>query len=113
MTKKSSDRHVGRRENIWFPWEEHEAMLKSMDAQKARNKSNFIRTAVHNYAALPIRRTERPWRSDIALKSRPVVPSAIILKGALMGARGEARRSGRSETSRHGVCRRSYGRRSS
>jgi hypothetical protein len=63
------------------------------------------------YKSTPIRRTERPWRSDIALKSRPVVPSAIILKGALMGARGEARRGGRSETSRHGVCRRSYGRR--
>lgn len=46
---KSSDRHQGRRENIWFPFEEHAAMLKSMEAIKETNKSLFIRSAVRNF----------------------------------------------------------------
>jgi len=44
---KEKDRHKGTRENIWFPWKEHEALLKGAAALKA-NKSEFIRTAVRN-----------------------------------------------------------------
>lgn len=40
------DRHIGTRENIWFPWEEHRKMLDAMAAIKETNKSNFIRSAV-------------------------------------------------------------------
>lgn len=46
---KEPDRHTGTRENIWFPWEEHEQMLKGMNAIHETNKSNFIRSAVHNF----------------------------------------------------------------
>lgn len=46
--KKNADRHTGTRENVWFPWKEHEAMLKGMAAIHEQNKSNFIRTAVRN-----------------------------------------------------------------
>lgn len=42
----TEDRHLGTRENVWFPWEEHRAMLEAMAAIKETNKSNFIRTAV-------------------------------------------------------------------
>lgn len=46
---KEEDRHLGKRENIWFPYDEHAAMLKAMDELKEPNKSNFIRTAVRNF----------------------------------------------------------------
>ena len=42
----TEDRHLGNRENVWFPWSEHKAMLEAMTAIKETNKSNFIRTAV-------------------------------------------------------------------
>lgn len=47
---KEDDRHIGTRENIWFPWAEHEAMLEAMALLKETNKSNFIRSAVKNFA---------------------------------------------------------------
>ena len=43
------DRHIGRRENIWFPIDEHTAMLAAMEMLKETNKSNFIRSAVRNF----------------------------------------------------------------
>ena len=46
---KQEDRHLGKRENIWFPFDEHAAMLKAMDALHEPNKSNFIRSAVRNF----------------------------------------------------------------
>ena len=46
---KEQDRHTGRRENVWFPWDEHEAMLAGMRAICERNKSVFIRSAVANF----------------------------------------------------------------
>ena len=46
---KHQDRHLGKRENIWFPFDEHAAMLKGMEAIKESNKSVFIRTAVRNF----------------------------------------------------------------
>ncbi len=46
---KEEDRHLGKRENIWFPYDEHAAMLKAMEELKEPNKSNFIRTAVRNF----------------------------------------------------------------
>jgi len=46
---KQNDRHLGRRENIWFPFDEHADMLKGMAALKETNKSVFIRTAVKNF----------------------------------------------------------------
>ena len=45
---KHEDRHVGKRENIWFPIDEHDKMLEAMTALKETNKSVFIRTAVRN-----------------------------------------------------------------
>lgn len=47
---KNDDRHVGRRENIWFPIDEHQTMTAAMEALKETNKSNFIRSAVRNFA---------------------------------------------------------------
>lgn len=47
---KEEDRHTGFRENIWFPWEEHEEMLEGMRLLKETNKSNFIRSAVRSFA---------------------------------------------------------------
>jgi len=46
---KEADRHVGKRENIWFPLDEHTTMLGAMEAIKETNKSTFIRSAVANY----------------------------------------------------------------
>lgn len=46
---KENDRHLGKRENIWFPLDEHTAMLKAMEELKEPNKSNFIRSAVRNF----------------------------------------------------------------
>ena len=46
---KEEDRHIGTRENVWFPYDEHAAMLKAMDELKETNKSNFIRSAVRNF----------------------------------------------------------------
>lgn len=46
---KEEDRHLGRRENIWFPYDEHAAMLTAMEKLKEPNKSNFIRSAVRNF----------------------------------------------------------------
>ena len=45
---KETDRHTGTRENVWFPWPEHEAMLKAMALLHETNKSNFIRSAVRS-----------------------------------------------------------------
>ena len=47
---KETDRHTGRRENVWFPFKEHAAMLRAMDKIKETNKSVFIRSAVANLA---------------------------------------------------------------
>lgn len=46
---KEHDRHTGKRENVWFPFDEHAAMLTAMTAIKEKNKSVFIRSAVHNF----------------------------------------------------------------
>ena len=46
---KEDDRHTGKRENVWFPIEEHDAMLAAMVVLKETNKSNFIRSAVRNF----------------------------------------------------------------
>ena len=46
---KEEDRHAGKRENIWFPFDEHLAMLKAMEELRETNKSNFIRSAVKNF----------------------------------------------------------------
>lgn len=46
---KSLDRHLGKRENVWFPFDEHAAMMTAMEAIKEKNKSVFIRSAVHNF----------------------------------------------------------------
>lgn len=46
---KCPDRHLGKRENIWFPFDEHAAMTTAMEAIKEKNKSVFIRSAVHNF----------------------------------------------------------------
>ena len=46
---KSEDRHLGKRENIWFPLDEHTRMLMAMESLKETNKSTFIRTAVRNF----------------------------------------------------------------
>lgn len=43
---KEADRHVGRRENVWFPWCEHKFMCDAMNLINETNKSNFIRSAV-------------------------------------------------------------------
>ena len=45
---KHEDRHIGRRENVWFPIDEHDKMLEAMSVLKETNKSTFIRTAVRN-----------------------------------------------------------------
>ena len=46
---KEEDRHRGIRENIWFTYDEHAAMLTAMEELKEPNKSNFIRSAVRNF----------------------------------------------------------------
>ena len=46
---RHEDRHVGRRENVWFTAEDHERMLAAMREMRAMNKSDFIRAAVANY----------------------------------------------------------------
>lgn len=46
---KEDDRHTGKRENIWFPLDEHRAMLAAMKEICETNKSVFIRSAVRNY----------------------------------------------------------------
>ena len=43
---KEQDRHLGRRESIWFPWDEHQDMCEAMKIIHETNKSNFIRSAV-------------------------------------------------------------------
>ncbi len=56
---KHEDRHIGKRENVWFPIEEHDQMLKAMEALKETNKSTFIRSAVRNFiVALETRNTK-------------------------------------------------------
>lgn len=49
---KESDRHIGRRENIWFPLDEHRAMIRAMEAIHEPNKSVFIRSAVRNFVEM-------------------------------------------------------------
>lgn len=56
---KEEDRHLGTRENVWFPYDEHERMLTAMSAIKETNKSNFIRSAVRNFAKELIRKTNK------------------------------------------------------
>lgn len=51
---KETDRHTGRRENVWFPLDEHQAMLKAMEAIKEPNKSVFIRSAVRNFIKIVV-----------------------------------------------------------
>ena len=46
---KEDDRHLGKRENIWFPYDEHANMLRAMEELKESNKSNFIRSAVRSF----------------------------------------------------------------
>lgn len=46
---KKTDRHLGRRENIWFPYDEHRRMLTAMSELKIDNKSDFIRSAVRSF----------------------------------------------------------------
>lgn len=46
---KELDRHIGKRENVWFPWDEHEQMLEAMRSIREQNKSVFIRSAVRNF----------------------------------------------------------------
>ena len=46
---KETDRHIGHRENVWFPLDEHESMLEAMQTIRETNKSVFIRTAVRNF----------------------------------------------------------------
>ena len=55
---RHEDRHVGRRENVWFTVEDHERMLASMREMGATNKSDFIRAAVANYISALNRRGE-------------------------------------------------------
>lgn len=43
------EKHIGRRENVWFPKAEHEKMLTEMSAAKETNKSSFVRAAVRAY----------------------------------------------------------------
>ena len=52
---KETDRHIGRRENIWFPLDEHQAMLDAMQAIKEPNKSVFIRSAVRNFIKIVLK----------------------------------------------------------
>ena len=56
---KEEDRHLGTRENIWFPYKEHETMLAAMAAIKETNKSNFIRSAVRNFSTELIKRNNK------------------------------------------------------
>lgn len=55
---RHEDRHVGRRENVWFTDEDHERMLASMREMRATNKSDFIRAAVAHYISALARREE-------------------------------------------------------
>lgn len=55
---RHEDRHVGRRENVWFTDEDHERMLASMREMGATNKSDFIRAAVANYISTSVGRGE-------------------------------------------------------
>ena len=43
---KEQDRHLGRREAVWFPWDEHKEMCEAMALIHETNKSNFIRSSV-------------------------------------------------------------------
>ncbi len=57
---KHEDRHIGKRENIWFPLDEHDRMLTAMETLKETYKSTFIRTAVRNFInALDERNTKK------------------------------------------------------
>jgi hypothetical protein len=46
---KEADRHKGKRENVWFPLDEHQKMLEAMQAIHEAKKSVFIRSAVRNF----------------------------------------------------------------
>ncbi|MDD6029807.1 MAG: hypothetical protein PUE68_03215 [Kiritimatiellae bacterium] len=50
MAAKSEDRHTGVRENLYFPYQEHQNMLEAMAIIHEPNKSNFIRSAVKSLA---------------------------------------------------------------
>lgn len=52
---KETDRHIGRRENVWFPLDEHQAMLDAMQAIKEPKKSVFIRSAVRNFIKIVLK----------------------------------------------------------
>lgn len=47
---KEQDRHTGKRENVWFPFEENQEMLEAMQIVGADNKSEFIRSAVRSFS---------------------------------------------------------------
>lgn len=47
---KEQDRHTGKRENVWFPFEENQEMLEAMQIVGMENKSEFIRSAVRSFS---------------------------------------------------------------
>lgn len=55
---RHKDRHIGRRENIWFPTEDHERMLAAMRSCGEPNKSVFVRAAIAYYISALNRRGE-------------------------------------------------------
>ena len=46
---KSLDRHLGKRENIWFPFDEHAAMMTAMDAIKEFEDIEILRFIEDGY----------------------------------------------------------------
>ena len=76
---KEQDRHLGRRENIWFPYEEHAAMLRAMEAIKETNKSVFIRSAVSNFIKALKEKGAMSWNWKYSAKS----PSQTTRNGRL------------------------------
>ncbi len=49
---RHEDRHVGRRENVWFTAEDHERMLAATRSCGEPNKSVFVRAAVASYISI-------------------------------------------------------------
>lgn len=47
---KEQDRHIGKRENVWFPFEENQEMLEAMRIVGMENKSEYIRSAVRSFS---------------------------------------------------------------
>lgn len=62
---RREDRHVGRRENVWFSTAEHDALLVATKASGAESKSAFVRAAVAHYiSALDLRGETKPQRKE-------------------------------------------------